>query len=181
MNDSKIAVRYGKALFLLSKEKNELEEVAKDMQFLLAVNKEAHLIDRLLTDPTLATSKKKNIVNTSFQDVLNTISLKFLLLLIENKREEALESIARYFLKRYRHFKGIKQAKLTSASPISDTQKATFNQILKETYQSDIELELEENDSLIGGFVLKVDDIEFDGSVKTKLEQVKQYLLKQKI
>jgi len=59
MNDSKIAVRYAKAVFLLAQEKNQLKGVANDMQTLLSIDKHVPEMDILFTSPILTAEQKR--------------------------------------------------------------------------------------------------------------------------
>jgi len=177
MNYSKIAVRYAKAVFLLAEEKKQLKEIASDMESILKIEKEVPALLDLYSNPILSKSEKKKIVLELFSKFYNDITLKFLELIIENRREEHISGVARNFLKRYRDSLGIKNAILTTAVSIEDSKRNEIIEIVKKAYQAEIQLESKENTDLIGGFVLQVEDTQFDASISTQLKNIKQELL----
>ena len=177
MNYSKIAVRYAKAVFLLAEEKKQLKEVANDMETLLKVEREVPEISDLYNNPILSISDKKKAITAVFEKSFNEISMNFLNLIFDNKRETHTSGVARNFLKRYREHLGIKNASLTTATKIADAKRDEIIEIIKKTYNTEVELELNENPDIIGGFVLKVEDTQFDASISTQLKNIKQELL----
>ena len=177
MNYSKIAVRYAKAVFLLAEEKKQLKEVADDMDTLLKVEKEVPQISDLYKNPVLSSKDKITVLNELFGKSFNEVSLNFIKLIIENKREAHISGVARNFIKRYRESLGIKNAVLTTAVKIDDAKRNEIIEIVKNTYNAEVELESKEDASLIGGFVLQIDDIQFDASISTQLKNIKQELL----
>ena len=177
MNYSKIAVRYAKAVFMLAEEKKQLKEIANDMETLLKVEKEIPEISELYNNPILSISEKKKAIAAVFEKSFNEISMNFLNLIFDNKREAHVSGVARNFLKRYRENLGIKNASLTTATKIADNKRDEIIEIIKKAYNTEVELELNENPDLIGGFVLKVEDTQFDASISTQLKNIKQELL----
>ncbi len=177
MNYSKIAVRYAKAVFLLAKEKKQLKEIADDMDTLLKVEKEVPEILDLYNNPILSSTDKKKVLAGLFEKSFNQITMNFLNLIIDNKREAHISGVSRNFIKRYREDLGIKNATLITASKIDDAKRKEIIEIIKKTYNTDVELESKENANLIGGFILQVEDVQFDASISTQLKNIKQELL----
>ncbi len=177
MNYSKIAVRYAKAVFLLAKEKKQLKEIADDMDTLLKVEKEVPEIMDLYNNPILSSTDKKKVIVGLFEKSFNEITMNFLNLIIDNKREIHISGVSRNFIKRYREYLGIKNAKLITAVKIDDAKRNEIIEIVRKTYNAEVELESKEDVNLIGGFVLQVDDMRFDASISTQLKNIKQELL----
>jgi len=75
MNYSKIAVRYAKAVFLLAEEKNQIKEVAADMETLLRIEREVPEVSDLYNNPILSISKKKKAMSAVFEKTFNEISM----------------------------------------------------------------------------------------------------------
>ncbi len=170
MNYSKIAVR-------LAEEKKQLKEIANDMDSLLKIEKEVPEISDLYNNPVLSTTEKKKVMSELFSKVYNETTLKFIDLIIENRREQHISGVARNYLKRYREHLGIKNAILTTAVKVDDAKRDEIINIVKKAYNTEVELESKENSDLIGGFVLQVDDVQFDASISTQLKNIKQELL----
>jgi F-type H+-transporting ATPase subunit delta len=78
------------------------------------------------------------------------------------------------FLSLYKAKQGIKTVTVTSVEKISKSAKKAITDLVKKHYKADIELIEETNKDLIGGFVLRIDDEQFDASVVYQLEKLKR-------
>ena len=177
MNQSKISVRYAKALFELALEKNKLDVVYSDITLVSQSLKDFVQFGLYLKSPVVKPSQKLALIKQAFTGNINDISLSFLGLLVQNKRENHLEDIIRRFFDVFREYKGIKSAVITTAAPLNDQMKEKFFALLSSIYKTGIELQVNSNPSIIGGFVLKVGDQQYDASVATGLKRMKTTLL----
>ena len=176
MNQSKIAVRYAKAFFELALEKNQLEKLKKDIDTIAAASVQQY-IQLLLESPVVKTSKKKKLLASIFKEKIENMSLNFLLMIADNKREMHIPAICRNFIDKYRKYKGIKAAKVTTALDIDDDLKKQISKVITDVFNSEVELTTAENTELIGGFILRVGDQQIDASVSTKLKKIKREFL----
>ena len=177
MNHSKISVRYAKALFLFARENNELDNVSKDIEFIQSLFNEVHLLKFVLECPVIKTSSKLKIINEVFSNRINAVSLKFLNLIIKNKRELHIQNISRNFIDRYKDFKGIKSVTLTTAYQIDDDTKQHLIDKITKSINKIIELNETVNPDIIGGFILKIEDQQYDSTVTSKLLHIKRKLV----
>jgi F-type H+-transporting ATPase subunit delta len=177
MNESLISVRYTKALFNLSIEKGILEMVKLDMENVLAVMKESEELQNLFQNPVLKPSNKSEIVKQIFP-FFNAVSLSFINLLIKNRREEYLYAILLDFLEKCMSYKGIENAVVISAVNIDKSTLENIKQLVRSLLKTEIELSNIANEKLVGGFILRVGDKQFDASVQSKLNKIKQRLFK---
>jgi len=177
MNQSKISVRYAKALFQLGLEKNKLDAVFSDVELVNRALKDYNQFSLYLKSPVVKPSQKLSLIRDAFTGNVQDITLNFLGLLIQNKREGHLEDIIRRFFDVYREHKGIKSAVITTAVPLSDQVKEKFHALLASIYKTGIDLQVSQDTTIIGGFVLKVDDQQYDASVATGLKRMKTALL----
>ena len=169
MKNVRIASRYSKALFSLSIELNKIDEVKDDMKLISETIAESPELKRFLLNPISKDDKKIKILNEIFGNYINKFTLKFLDIIIRKRRFVYINYIAEEFLNLYREHKNIKLAYFQTASAIDDESKGKIINILKDFTQHDIELYQEIKKELIGGFVLKIDDNQYDTSIKTKL------------
>lgn len=177
MNDSKISVRYARALFESAAEKNRLDQTRNDMAEILKLC-QVKEFNTLLTSPVIRDSQKLKIFEQSLSDHIGGLTLALLQLVIRNGREEYIPGIARNFTDLYKRHKGIVSATFTSATPVSDKLRKKVEKMVEETMKTSVELAVEANDSLIGGFILRVEDQQYDASVARSLKKVKTKLLK---
>jgi len=176
MNDSKISVRYAKALFMSAKEKNVLTDIRYDMDIILAAVTKITEFSQLLESPIVDNSKKGQILNAIFEDRIHRLSLRFIEMVLDNNREEYLAGMARTFIKYFKEEKGIKVTSLKTAISIDFQTKKQLTELIKDVYRSEIELSDEVDERLIGGFVLRVEDLQMDASVAGQLKKIRKEL-----
>lgn len=174
MLNPRLAGRYAKSLIDLSVEKNQLEEVYKDMQYLQAVCKASREFVRLLKSPVISIEKKSNALNAVTEGKISELTRAFNNLLISKNREFYLPEILDAFIDQYNTIKGIHKIKLTTAAPVSDElKKSIVSKIIRETSVMHIELESVVKEEIIGGFILEYDNNLIDASIKRDLRDLK--------
>jgi F-type H+-transporting ATPase subunit delta len=181
MDQSKITVRYAKALFALAKEKNQFDRFKTDMELVLSVVQSSPDFILLLESPVVKTSQKAKSIRTIFQDKISGISLRFLEMIVENKREIHIPGICRNFLEFIRSEQGIRTAVVTSSGPLNKETVEQLKSLLENSYKARVEMKEKVNENLLGGFILRVDDQQYDASIATQLRKVKETLLKTEI
>ena len=177
MNESKISVRYAKALFQLGKEKNMLDTLVADMKLVGELCNTVKDFWLMVESPVVKTSQKRKAVKLVLADKLDAISLNFMDMVFQNHREIFIKDMVRNFLDLCRKDKGIVSAKLTTAGLIDGDDITNLSEMLKKAFNSKIELEEVLDKDIIGGFVLRVDDQELDASVSNQLNQIKRALI----
>lgn len=175
MGHSRIPVRYAKALFALAQQQNSLDTFRKDMDFIYA-SCEMKEFRNFLNSPVISTSKKEQVIIGIFNNNVSGKTLDFLKLIVKNKRENYLPDISRDFIDMYKNHKGIKSVSFTSATTIDAAIQNNILAITKKHYNSEIELTTKTDESIIGGFIFKVDDKQYDASISTKLKALKREL-----
>ncbi|MCX6258325.1 MAG: ATP synthase F1 subunit delta [Bacteroidia bacterium] len=177
MNQSKIAVRYAKALFLLAKEKNLLEPVRNDINLIYRVIKESEEIHAYFSNPVVKPLAKKQVLHRLFDGRINEMSLNFLSLVTTNKREQHLSDICRNFNDIYRADKGIKTVVFSTAVPMPEAIYLGITDITSGLFKSQVELTRNTDVSLIGGFILQVEDLLYNSSVRAKLDHIRKEIV----
>lgn len=173
MPNPRLASRYAKALLDLANEKDQVEQVFTDIQWLQAVCNESSDFLNLLRSPIIKADKKKRIVEAIAGSNISAITKGFANLLISKNREALLPEILPAFIAQYKIFKNIHTVKLTTAVPVSDAVKNNIiNQVKNVTGQQNIELEETVNPDIIGGFVLEMGDKMVDASVSYDLKTI---------
>ncbi len=97
MNQSKITVRYAKALFGLVKEDNSLDIQKKDIELLSQCLREIPELQDVIQSPVMKTSEKIRLFDLSFGDSFSPLTVTFLHLILESRREEYLPGICQVF------------------------------------------------------------------------------------
>jgi F-type H+-transporting ATPase subunit delta len=179
MNESQISVRYAKALFQSATGKDLLDDVYEDMETVTEVCR-LEEFQYLLAVPSLPASVKCRISDTVLRQ-LSDLSLSMIRLVIENKREMYLPAIARNFRDLYRKAKGIRSATVVSAQLMDETEMNHLRKVIKRAFNEEVLLTQSQNEEIIGGFVLTIEDMQYDASVATSLRKIKNQLMQTQI
>lgn len=173
MSNIRLATRYAKSILDLSIERNEVEKVFADMQWLQSVCKTNRDFVNLLRSPVIKPSAKKKIVAAVAQGQVIELTSAFINLLISKGREAVLPEIIQAFILQYKAHKNIYSIKLTTASPVSEELKNEFISHIKATTEmQNIELETLVKEEIIGGFVLQAGDKLVDASIAFDLREI---------
>lgn len=174
MAGSKVASRYAKAFLELVSEKGELDKALSDMELVLSTTEENRELLMLLKSPVVNTDKKVKILSEIYGKQLSEASMLFIKLIAKNRRESALQEIAKAFVAQYKAIKGITSATVTSATVLSDDAKKKIADLVQKEVGGTVELSTEINPDLIGGFVLRIGDKQLDTSILNKVNKLKQ-------
>lgn len=177
MNQSKISVRYAKAFFEYASEKGVLENVIADVKLLAKSLNEIAELAEVFQNPIVKPSGKKAFVSALLKDKISNDTIDFLNLVIENGREMFIQDILRNVLDIYRKTQGITAVTLTSAVPLSKAQEQEVVDLVTKQQNTKVELQTKIDPSLMGGFVLRVEDKQYDASVRSRLKQIKKELI----
>lgn len=176
MNDSKISVRYTRALFQSALEKKILDKVNLDMIFISEICKSREAKE-LLQSPIIFPSKKSAIFHKILENNVEEITLSLVDLVIKNGRESFIPAIARNFVHETKKFKGITESVLTTAVKVDSNIRKQITDLISEVFKTRVELEEVIDTEIIGGFILKVEDNYIDASIRNKLRKIKKELL----
>ncbi|MBC7449943.1 MAG: ATP synthase F1 subunit delta [Cytophagales bacterium] len=172
MKETRVAYRYAKSLVDLAAEKGLLDQVNADMTFIERVCVQNRTLVLAMKNPIIHVDKKEAILQSIFGGRVNEFTMSLLKLLTKKHRENVVFEIAMEFQRQYREKMGIKLVEVTTTVPLTDDQRTNFRKILA-SKASSIELIEKLDSSIIGGFILKMDDEQVDESVRAKLNTLK--------
>nr|WP_121269537.1 ATP synthase F1 subunit delta [Pedobacter schmidteae] len=175
MSENKAASRYAKSLIDLSSERNALEETKNDMVLLEQVINQNSELEAILKNPIVPLDKKAGILENAFGNKVNEITRAFLKLVVSKGRSAILFDTTKAFIEQYNTLKGIVTANVTSATELTAESRAEIVAIIKrESGAKEVVIKEKVNDKLIGGFILKVGDRQFDASIASSLNKLKK-------
>lgn len=174
MKQSRLANRYAKALFSLALEQKKLTQVGADMLYISQTVNENIELEQMLKSPIVKLEKKEKVMQTIFAKDTDPISLKFMMLVAKKGREEHLAYFADEFTVIYKDYQGIVDAWVTSAQDIEAEVKEQLLILLKKMSGKTVLLHEDTNTDLIGGFIVKIGDYQYDASTKTLVRKLKE-------
>jgi F-type H+-transporting ATPase subunit delta len=168
-----VAARYAKSLIELAKEKNVLEVVFQDMKLFKETAEKNRGLMLALKSPVVRHEKKLAILKALFKDRVDPVSYSIFTIITKKNRESILDGIADEFINSYNLFQGIQKATVITSTPLTEELRKRFIDIVAGTTGKTIELEEKVDASLIGGYVLRVNDRQLDASLKSRLNELK--------
>lgn len=181
MNNSKIAVRYAKALFLSAKEREIVDVVGDDIRRIITLISESPDFVIFLQSSAIQKSKKAELFKLILEPHVHELTLRFVLLVAENRRENFLPDICRDYIQIMRNKMNILPVLVTSAVGLSPELLDFIRIDLGSKTGKTIELTQQVKPEIIGGLVLRLGDLQFDGSVANQLRKVKEELLRSEL
>lgn len=177
MLSPRLAHRYAKSLLDLAQERKELPKVIKDMQLLQETINGSKDLRVMLKSPVIPTDKKEKVMHAIFDSKISEITFKFINLLVVKGREKLLNEVVDSFINLYNKKNFIVEAKFITAVPVDQkTVDEVTKLLLTNKTTKEVNLTNEVDPSIIGGFILKFDDLLLDNSVERKLHLIKKQL-----
>ena len=174
MSGSRAAIRYAKAILSFALEQQKEVEVNTDMLLIANTIKESNDLQLLLTSPVVKNDLKKSAIKAVFASNISKLSQSLIDLLIDNRRLSILEEVAKKYTVLFDSLKGIEIAKVTTAIPLTDELNKQVLLKVKEITGKDATIENIVNPDIIGGFILRIGDVQYDASVANKLQVLKR-------
>lgn len=177
MNKGLISVRYAKALLGFAESKNAQDEIYKQAKFLQDVFINIKTLHAALHNPLIPKAKKREFILTACgNDVTDTFTT-FIDLLLTNDREDCLQSIMLQYQEQYRKSKNIIHGKLITAVAIDDETKNSLLKSIELKVKGKLEVDKIVDPSILGGFILELDFVRWNGSLSRQLNDIKkQYI-----
>jgi F-type H+-transporting ATPase subunit delta len=177
MKGGTAAHRYAKALFSLAQDEHRHREVRTELEKLDSLFLESREIQDALLTPLHPAAERKSAVRAIGEGVSTSpLVLNFLSYLIDQRRLIDFDAIVTAYGEFADEAEGLLTAQVTSASPLDDRRKDRLRRALSERTGQEVRLEIEVDESLIGGAIAKVGDLVFDGSLRTQLGQLRANL-----
>ena len=173
MSNSRAAVRYAKAILELAIEKKEDTALEKDMRLVVeTIGTHSELKD-VLGSPVVPGDVKKAILSGVFKDI-NELGKGLIDLLVDKKRISLLNQVAVQYIRLHEEYKGERVAYVTTAVPMtSSLENKLLKQVEKITGEK-VTLENHVDEDILGGFVLRVGDLQYNASIANKLDKLKR-------
>lgn len=173
MTGTRAAIRYAKAILDVSNANGNVASVSQDMQTVTAAISESLDLNQFLQNPVVKGEAKLAALNEIFATV-NTDTKSLFQLLFQNKRLDILEAVATQFNVLYDELQGKQIAYVTTATPMSSDLEAKVLAKIKEISSKEVTIVNEVNADIIGGFVIRIGDQQFNASIANQLSQLKR-------
>jgi F-type H+-transporting ATPase subunit delta len=176
LNDM-VASRYAMALVEVALEHKNAEQVKSDLAaFVEAFGASADL-RHSLENPAVAREEKHAVIENVAEKMQLTKAVRnFILLVVDHERTELLHEIQDAFRKDLNDRLGIAEAEITSARELTPAERKELMSVLERRTGKKIEARFSEDNSLLGGAVVRVGSTIYDGSVREQLARMQEQL-----
>ena len=169
---------YALALYELSKENSELDEVEDGMKSLNKLLNESSDFKEMILNPTVAKEDKKNVIfSIADQNNFSQILKKFLGFLAIKNRLFFLSKIIKSFLNLVSTNKGELKAKLISSKKLTIEEQKKIQKELSKDFKSSLKIDYKYDPDLIAGLIIQIGSVMVDTSIKTKLKKLEKDML----
>jgi F-type H+-transporting ATPase subunit delta len=176
MSSTRAAIRYAKAILEIADSQKVATEVSKDMALIASTLASNSDLSSFIQNPLIKTESKMEVVSKVFASV-NPVSKNIFKLVQDNKRFEILDDIAVEFNKLYEVMNGVEVAKVTTAIAIDAVLEAKVSaKIASFSSSKKITIENTIDPSIIGGFILRIGDKQYNASIANRLQVLKREL-----
>ncbi len=179
ISDSKVAKRYVRALFFAAQDANIVDAISADMEMLTGLWSANANFQRAFTSPLISMESKKKIISEVFEGNMNAMSLSFINLLIDKRREAIIPELYREYLLLSDEAQGLIRATALVAVDLDELRRERLLNGLQQRTGKRVELEVRLDPSIIGGVVVRMQDTIIDGSVRGTLERMRLKMMQE--
>ena len=170
---SRAAQRYAKAVLALARDQNKIEEVNAEMVLVSNTLTDNKNLSNVLKSPAVNQEAKQKILHAIFKDT-GKITLGLFDILLANKRIDILDEVAKKHILLFNEKNNIREAVVTTAVPLTEEMEQKVLAKVKELTGGNASLKNEIDQSILGGFILRVGDLQYNASVADNLNRLKR-------
>jgi F-type H+-transporting ATPase subunit delta len=173
MAGARAAIRYAKAILSLATDQKTADVVSADMKLIANTIAENKDLSEALQSPVVPSTVKKSILLEVFKKS-NKTTLSLIDTLVANNRIDILEQVASKYNVLFDQSKGIELATVTTAIALTPDLKKKVLAKAKEISGKNVEVENIIDESILGGFILRIGDVQYNASVANQLSKIKR-------
>lgn len=178
MDNGLIPRRYAKALYKFAVEHGSAAAVYDEMKAVIDAFAQNPKLQKVLANPFVTKEDKAALLKAAAGDKVENDYLGFVTLILDMRREEYALRMALAYRDIYRQIHHISQVKITTAVALPDAEMAKLRALVEKSFKdSTLEISVNVDPDIIGGFIIDVDDSRMDASISNEIEQLRLNLL----
>lgn len=171
-----VSARYAKALFDVAIEGNKKNELMEELKHIKDLFKENKSFMEIYKSPVISNSEKKELIKTIFENKVSDYMYNFLRVLVDKNRISYIFGIFNEFKKLYNDSENISEAIAITAIKLSDKKLEKLKVNLSKVTNKTIILKNQVDKEVVGGMLIKIGEQEIDGTLKKRLNEIKENL-----
>lgn len=178
MKGGAAARRYAKALMDLARRDSMIAEIGAQLQQHQALLRANVQLQRVLENPSIAIQVKTSLLTTILERTQPTLLMRnFLLLLVVKDRLRQLDAIGMHYERMANEELHRIVAQVTTAVALDAQQRQAVTQKIAAATQKEVVLEAAVDPAILGGLVVRVNNVIVDGSVRGQLARMHKALI----
>ena len=167
---------YAEALFELAAGENLLEETSDGLVTVISALEQTPEYRSLLASAAIGKADRMNALDEAFRGKIPNVLLGVLRMMVSRGNIGSLDAVARAFGEMSRQYRGESVARVISAVRLKESEAVALRAELEKRFARKITLSCETDPALIGGVRVEIDGRVIDGSIRNKLEQIKDVM-----
>ncbi|MDR1960650.1 MAG: F0F1 ATP synthase subunit delta [Gracilibacteraceae bacterium] len=176
MLDGALARRYARALFELAAEAGALDATDRELREITDILQASPDLRHMLGHPRVEAAEKRAVLEQIFGTKIRQLTRQFFYLLLDRRRQGILPSIQREFSRMADEKNQVVEATVTSAADLNAAQRRGLKAVVRKLTGKNARLLSRVDPDLIGGAKLKIGDRVMDGSLASRLGQMRRDL-----
>ena len=167
---------YAEALFELAVQDESIKETSDGVVTVVSALRQTPAYRSLLASPAIPKDDRLNALDSAFRGKIPEILLALLRMMVSRGHISAVEGMARDYEELARVYRGEAEAVVTSAVPLRESEMVALRQKLEKKLARSVVLRCQTDPALIGGLRVEVDGRIIDGSLRNKLDEIKEVM-----
>ena len=167
---------YAEALFELAAEEKLIAETLEGLTLVKGATAEEPAFLALLASPAIGRENRLEALDQAFRGRIPDILLGVLRMMTARGHVSSIAEMGREFEALAREYRGETAARVLSAVALSDEERERLKAGLEKKFRRQVTLQCEVDPSLIGGVRVEIEGSVIDGSIKNKLDQIKEVM-----
>ena len=167
---------YARALFEIARAEGTLDEVEDELFRFARTYESNESLRDALTDEMVPAAMRQKVVEDLLGDKATPTTVQLVSMVVGSGRARELPAIIDKLVQRASASKNLEVAEVRSAVPLTDDQQDRLKAALTNATGKQVNLKVIVDSSVLGGIVATVGDTVIDGSVRTRLDQLKSRL-----
>lgn len=164
---------YSNALFQITQEDKSSDDVLNELSSLGNIFSQNYELIKLLSAPTLNATEKQKIVSDIFKNKISATTFNFINVIVEKNRISYIDKIIESYKELYNDYNGILEITAITSTAMSDTLRKKLVSKLEQVSSKKITLVEKVDKDILGGIVLNYGNTQIDGSLKSKLDNLR--------
>ncbi len=173
MGNVAVASRYARALYERAREEDAVARIDQDMDVVWEVLKSAPLLVDVLKNPLIPREKKVAVFERLLAEQVHPLVIGLIRLAVRKRREALLPDIVEAYRRMRDERLGILDVTVVVAHTLDEEEQHKLVNALESFTGKRVRLHVEEDPSLLGGVVIRIQDRVYDRSVRTQLERLR--------